>query len=180
MRDAKAILRTNGQNHKYNVENLELYTTPAIAVEKLLERETFSDSILEPACGIGSISDILINNGYNVISSDIVNRGYINQRYTEDFLSCNYHVDSRVDIITNPPYSLAEEFVRKSIDISTDGTKIAMLLKLTFLEGVKRRELFKKYPPKRVLVFSKRIRCNRGGVRVDRTISNMLCVVHMG
>ena len=35
--------------------------------------------------------------------------------------------------------------------------KVAMFLKLTFLEGQKRRRLFDKYPPKTVAVFSKRI-----------------------
>ena len=45
-----------------------------------------------------------------------------------------------------------------------DGTKIAMFLKLTFLEGQKRQELFQKYPPKRIHVYSSRIKCAKNGV----------------
>ena len=38
-----------------------------------------------------------------------------------------------------------------------------MFLKLTFLEGQKRRKFFDSYPPKTVYVFSKRINCARNG-----------------
>ena len=67
------------------------------------------------------------------------------------------------DIITNPPYKYAKEFVEKAMEVSQDGSKIAMFLKLQFLEGKARRELFKKYPPKTVYVSSKRIKCAKNG-----------------
>ena len=41
--------------------------------------------------------------------------------------------------------------------------KVAMFLKLTFLEGQSRRSLFEKYPPKKVYVFSKRVICAKNG-----------------
>lgn len=41
--------------------------------------------------------------------------------------------------------------------------KVAMFLKLTFLEGQKRRKMFDKYPPKYVYVFSKRKKCALNG-----------------
>ena len=43
------------------------------------------------------------------------------------------------------------------------GAKVAMLLKLTFLEGRERRALFRDYPPKRVYVSSRRIMCAKNG-----------------
>lgn len=52
------------------------------------------------------------------------------------------------DIITNPPYGLATEFAEHAMNIITDGHKVAMFLKIQFLETQKRYELFKKYPPK--------------------------------
>ena len=58
-----------------------------------------------------------------------------------------------MDIVTNPPYSLAKEFVEHALDISNDGCKVAMFLKIQFLEGKSRRELFKKYPPKTICQF---------------------------
>lgn len=41
--------------------------------------------------------------------------------------------------------------------------KVAMFLKLTFLEGQKRKKLFEKYPPKTVYVFSQRQTCAMNG-----------------
>lgn len=38
-----------------------------------------------------------------------------------------------------------------------------MLLKLTFLEGQKRKQFFLKNPPKKIYVFSKRITCAMNG-----------------
>lgn len=45
-----------------------------------------------------------------------------------------------------------------------DGHKVAMFLKLTFLEGKARKQLFQKYPPKTIYVFSSRVCCGKNGV----------------
>ena len=50
-----------------------------------------------------------------------------------------------------------------ALDISPDGTKIAMFLKLTFLESMSRKELFEKYPFKTLYVFSSRRKCAKNG-----------------
>ena len=68
-----------------------------------------------------------------------------------------------MDIITNPPYRYAKEFVEHALDIVGDGRKVAMFLKLTFLESKSRRALFEKYPPKRIWVFSERVQCAKNG-----------------
>ena len=68
-----------------------------------------------------------------------------------------------MDIITNPPYKYAKEFVEHALDISVDGVKVAMFLKLTFLEGKARKKLFEKYPPKTVYVSSARLQCAKNG-----------------
>ena len=57
----------------------------------------------------------------------------------------------------------AKEFVKHALDISMDGTKVAMFLKVQFLEGKARRELFKKYPPKVIYVASSRLLCAKNG-----------------
>lgn len=71
-----------------------------------------------------------------------------------DFLTYNEPFNG--DIITNPPYKFAKQFVQKSLDIIKPEAKIAMFLKLTFLEGQDRRKLFDSDPPKTIYVFSKR------------------------
>lgn len=67
------------------------------------------------------------------------------------------------DIITNPPYKYATEFVRKGLERVEEGHKVAMFLKVLFLEGKSRRELFKQYPPCRIYVCSGRIDCAKNG-----------------
>lgn len=70
----------------------------------------------------------------------------------------------RCDILTNPPYKYAKEFILKALELLKDGSKCYMFLKLTFLEGKARyQEIFSKYPPKRVLVFSERVKCAKNG-----------------
>lgn len=68
------------------------------------------------------------------------------------------------DIVTNPPYKLAQEFIEHALEIVSEGSKVCMFLKVQFLEGKQRKEFFKKYPPKRVWVSSSRIRCYTNGV----------------
>lgn len=58
----------------------------------------------------------------------------------------------------------AKEFVLHALDLVNDGNKVYMFLKLTFLEGKARyKELFSKYPPKIIYVFSERVMCAKNG-----------------
>lgn len=135
----------------------DYYPTPPHATEALLKVETFDGNILEPACGEGHISEVLLKNGYDVISQDIEFSGY--GVGGKDFLFFN---DTTYDnIITNPPYKLAKEFVDVSLKIAK--RKVCMLLKINFLEGVTRKEFLKNSPLKYVYVFSKRISLTRHG-----------------
>lgn len=136
-------------------EKHDYYATEPKAVELLLKEEKFQHKIFEPACGEGHISEVLKANGYCVCSSDLIDRGY---GEVKDFFSYK-EIEKGIDIITNPPYKYAKEFVEHSLKITESGTKIAMLLKLTFLEGQARRKLFEKYPPKTIYVFSGRVKC---------------------
>lgn len=168
--NSKSIFVMHGASNHSNEERAELdyYATDPDAVRKILDRESFSGTILEPACGGGHICDALEEYGFNVVSFDIANR-YARQSDMCDFLS--YEPDGGkncMDIITNPPYSEGMEFVKHAIDISEDRVKIAMFLKLTFLEGKKRKELFAEHPPKTVYVFTNRIDCWKNGVKPDK------------
>lgn len=109
---------------------------------------------------MGHLSKILEDKGYNVISTDLIDRGY--GKGNVDFLSQTEKLESNIDILTNPPYKYAQEFVEKSLEISGGGYVI-MLLKIQFLEGKERRKLFNKYPPKYVYVNSARQMCYLNG-----------------
>ena len=160
--NSKSVFVCNGaSNHTEEERQTEdYYATEPKATELLLNKETFSSVVWECACGQGHMSDVLKQYGYTVVSSDLVDRGYENTKVV-DFL--NEKELNTMDIITNPPYKYAKEFVEHALDISADGVKVAMFLKLTFLESKKRRELFDKYPPKVVYVSSERLQCAKNG-----------------
>jgi hypothetical protein len=110
---------------------------------------------------MGHLSERLKKRGYVVHSTDLIERGYGISGI--DFLKQNEMKTWTRNIITNPPYSYAQEFVEHSLSLLPDGGKLAMFLKLTFLEGKKRKGMFEKYPPKTVYVSSSRILCAKNG-----------------
>ena len=59
--------------------------------------------------------------------------------------------------MTNPPYDKAVEFCKHSLDCVDNGRLVVMLMRIQFLEGKKRKEFFKKNPPKFVFVSSSRL-----------------------
>ena len=144
--------------------NDDYYCTPPQAVAKLLKREQFNHYVLEPAVGGGSIADVLVEHGHKVQSMDIVDRGYMGTEVRDFLTSTKDDLNFSPDIITNPPYAMAKEFVEHALDISMDSVKVAMFLKIQFLESKKRYELFKKYPPKKIYVFVNRVNCGKNGI----------------
>lgn len=138
----------------------DYYATPPIAVKKLLDTGIkLSKNIWEPACGEGHISKVLEQYGYNVRSTDIINRGYGSE--TIDFL-CE-ETPFIGDILTNPPFKTALSFCKHGLRLINDGSKVLLLLRLLFLEGKERGIFFKENPPKNVYVFSSRITCAKNG-----------------
>ena len=138
----------------------DYYATDPLAAHLLLEKEGFSQNVWECASGENHLADVFRHYGYTVRTSDIVKRTPTTE--VLDFLDCNVqHWDG--DIITNPPYTNAQEFVEKALSVVSEGHKVAMFLRLQFLEGLHRYDLFKENPPKVVYVSSKRIRCGKEG-----------------
>ena len=163
-RGKMAAVRCNGASNHSDIEREinDFYATPPLAIKELINNlQLFNTNIWEPCCGMNHITNILREKNYKVRTSDIVDR--VNDGTVEiiDFLNCNEKWDG--DIVTNPPYKLATEFVYKALDVVNTGCKVAMFLKLTFLETKKRKELFEKYPPKYVYVSSSRLGCSQTG-----------------
>ena len=160
-----SIFKTLGaSNHtEKERETNDYYATEPKAAELLLDREQFLPYVWECACGGGHLSEVLKRRGYSVRSSDIIDRGYEGTERL-DFLKVKAEdVCTPMDIITNPPYKYAKEFVEHALDISARGTKVAMFLKVQFLEGKARRKLFRKHPPKVVYIASGRLLCAKNG-----------------
>lgn len=144
----------------------DYYVTPVTDIVRFMgefirhEPESFKGIILDPCAGGDAdnpmsyptaISQFL---GYDTKTIDI----------RSDSLAqtiCDY-LDVSLDytpntIITNPPFFLAEEIIRKSLDIVSDDGFVIMLLRLNFYGSVKRKSLFDDFMPKYSFVHHKRI-----------------------
>ena len=140
-----------GHNANNDREENDFYPTPDNATQSLLDRQKFDGNIWECACGNGAMSKLMINNGYDVYSSDLIDRGFGETGI--DFLQSTKQADN---IVTNPPFNLATEFTTHAFTLARK--KVVMLSKISYLEGVKRREqIFNKRKLEKVLIFSRRV-----------------------
>lgn len=140
----------------------DFYPTPPAATRALLRVERFEGTIWEPACGDGAISRVLEKAGHKVVSTDLIERGY--GQGGVDFL-LDYQT-SAAHVVTNPPFRLADAFAQHAL-ARTRG-KVALLCKLNFLEGKKRKPLFESTPLRTVYVFSDRLTMHRNGEETNR------------
>lgn len=147
-----------GHNSKGDRKKNDFYPTPPEATQSLLDRENFNGNIWECACGDGSMSKVMIDKGYEVYSSDLIDRGYGETGI--DFLKSDKKFDN---IITNPPFNLSTEFTIKALEQAK--YQVAMLNKLSFLEGLKRKELvFSQKKLKKIWIFSRRVKFGGNGL----------------
>ena len=138
----------------------DYYATDPLAAELLLQQEEFLTDIWECASGENHLAEVFKKHGHYVRTSDIIKRTPTTEVY--DFLSVD-NTSWNGDIITNPPYKQATEFIYKTLSIIREGNKVAMFLKLQFMEGKERKRLFTNHPPKVIYVSSSRIMCAKNG-----------------
>jgi hypothetical protein len=122
------------------------YETPEWVTRALLPHIPKQSTIWEPACGSGKMSSVL--NAYH--STDI--------QQGEDFFmeKCPFRINA---IITNPPYSVATEFIERSLKLMREnGGFVAMLLRTDFDHAKSRRHIFADHRAfTRKLILTKRI-----------------------
>lgn len=137
----------------------DYYATDPVAVDLLCDVETFDGGIWEPCCGQGHISETLKRRGYSVHSTDLYDRGY--GIAGVDFFAqdkCPYP-----NIITNPPYKMGTKFLEHALSILPEGGKMALFLKVLFLEGKNRKRIFEAEPFQTLYVSASRLNCAKGG-----------------
>jgi methylase of polypeptide subunit release factors len=162
---------SGGKSETRNRAENDFYATPITATIALLEREPFEGNILEPACGQGHIIKAIKqwNPSADVQGTDLVQRADIFSlgvlRGNIDFLGPNFREGEYENIITNPPFSLAQEFIKKALKIASK--KVAMFCKIQLLEGRARKEMFESTHLKMVYVFSRRVSPLRDGKDLD-------------
>jgi hypothetical protein len=124
----------------------DFYETPSDCTNALMDSFGWVFDglrIWEPACGGGAISNVLLGRGFDVVSTDLHNRGYSSGSI--DFLQSQIMGEA---IITNPPFNLAHDFIAKSIDCNVP---FAMLVKATYWHAKKRVNLFERKRPLAIL-----------------------------
>lgn len=137
----------------------DFYETPESATRALLRAGVLPQRVWEPACGAGAISRVLIAAGHNVISTTLADRGY--GAAGVDFLRCPWLLAPA--IVTNPPFSLADEFVEHALSLRPDTA--AFFLRLKHLEGRARFDAtYRRGALWRVYVFIERVKFFAGDV----------------
>lgn len=117
----------------------DFYPTPPEVTQALIDYLKIpKDKIIwECAAGSGAMSDIFKKNGYHVITTDIQDG--------QDFLT---HTEQCDWIITNPPFNVADDFIRRANDLSV---KFAFLLKCQYWHSKRRLSIFADIQPSDVL-----------------------------
>jgi hypothetical protein len=127
------------KGHSFGVRGYDLYETPAVAVEALLQVEPLPWMIWEPACGFGAIARVLRSHGHEVYATDLIDYSSPDQ----DAAGWDFLVQDRVPvgtraILTNPPYRLAGKFVAKAVELCP---LVIVLARLAFYESTRRAKV---------------------------------------
>ena len=134
------------RNNRGQRKKSDFYETPYSMTDHLLKREPFdfSQSVCEPACGAGAITKILSEHFTGDITSYDAEVNFLSETGQYEY------------IVTNPPFSLAMEFIKKAKTVATN--KFALLLPLSYLHGKRRfDEVYndRSYGLKNVYVFTR-------------------------
>jgi hypothetical protein len=154
LRDVYTGVKQNDPDRRAN----DFYPTPPVATYVLGKYCTPPRNVFEPCAGRGNISVQLARMGHNVLSHDL-------NSYEHSLCSINTSHDALTEpkvefanaVVTNPPYhkQLPRLLATKWIE---EYDYVAMFVRLTFLEGKKRKNLFTNNPPSDIIFLSDRVR----------------------
>lgn len=153
-RERKNDLRIQS-SHDHEARGLDAYFSPPEAVLSLLaiEKDHLPRHIWEPAAGDGAIVRPLRAAGHAVTASDIADYGLDDCESGVDYLKAAARPDIE-GVVTNPPYRLARPFAEKALK---EVPYLALLLRTNFLESTARLPFFRRHPPARIWISSRRL-----------------------
>lgn len=134
--------RIAGGNTAYKRSGADFYPTPPDVTFALLDflRISYDKAVIwEPACGEGHMVNQIKKMGYDAFGTDI--------KTGTDFLTADPPRDFTW-IITNPPFSLSEQFIRRCGEFKRP---FALLLKSQYWHAKRRLSLFREYTPTWIL-----------------------------
>jgi len=135
----------------------DFYPTPPLATFILGKYCPPPKNVVEPCAGRGNISKQLQRMGHSVKSYDL-------NSYDNPLVDIETGVDAMElqapefhGVVTNPPYhkDLPRKLAEKWIP---EYEYTAMFLRITFLEGKKRKKLFTKHKPSSIIFLSDRVK----------------------
>lgn len=139
--DKLTASRITGGNTAYKRSETDFYPTPADVTLALLDFLNIPKGtrIWEPAAGAGDMVRAIGSRGYEVIGTDI--------QQGDDFLELP--LPDRVGmIITNPPFSASEDFIKHALEL---GVPFAFLLKSQYWHAARRYAIFEEAAPRFIL-----------------------------
>jgi len=160
-------------NRGYDRHKSDYYVTPKKDVKDFIKHFTQVENIsndlmmdfdfLDPCCGGDSENDATylsvikeLFEPEKICGIDI--REDSKADIIMDYLNCERENMSNHDIIiSNPPFYLAEDFIKQSIDFVNEGGYVIMLLRLNFFGSKKRKPLFENNMPEYCFIHHKRI-----------------------
>jgi hypothetical protein len=161
---------TDVKRSQYRRVQNDFYCEPRWADEQLFDAETFNGTVHDPACGSGTIPSVCLSRGITATGSDIVRRcgfGEVADFFTDTTI--------RDNVVSNVPFRHAEPFLRHAL--AHTHRKVALILPISFLESQCRDDLYERFPPARVWIFSRRPsmppgvmdgECDRWGAVIQR------------
>jgi hypothetical protein len=163
----------------YEREGRDFYATPAWVTEALLRHVRFRGPVWEPCCGDGAMSSVLAEQGYDVVSTDLVDRGF--GAPGVNFLTSQAVPGGCRSIVTNPPYgdtgsqagqsrspTAMLEFLRHAMMLtaSVQG-QLALLVRLQWIAGKRAADTLSSGPFSAVIVLTHRIQWFNMGERTN-------------
>jgi hypothetical protein len=129
--------KTGNGRHTQEIRGPDLYPTPAVLTEALLQVEDLPKTIWEPAAGMGHMTEVLKKAGHKVFASDKYSYG-TDGVFIQDFFDFKRAPQGASCIVTNVPFSIGGEFVRHGLELCE---KVVTLGRLAFLEAQERADV---------------------------------------
>jgi hypothetical protein len=163
----------------YDRSRQDFYATPDWVTEALLQHIRLRGLVWEPCCGDGAMASVLAARGYEVVSTDIAERGFGTPGI--DFLACRYMPEGCRTIVTNPPYgdsgshkgqsrssAAMLNFLRHSLAlVASVRGQLALLVRLQWIAGRRVADLLASAPFAATVVLTRRIQWFDMGERTN-------------
>lgn len=143
----------------------DFYPTPAPGTQAMIDALNLPAGCLiaDPGCGEGDMARVIYANGFEVISSDINDTGYgeggydyIGENLEANTGSLGWFAEYRLldAIVMNPPFSLADQFIRKAVK---QAPVVGVLVKADYFNSGRGARLWADHPPTEIHPFSWRL-----------------------